>query len=403
MLYKVKKKTLHYAKKLYSLLLGNPPSVDAGSTFSWYMMLIAVPLGLFVGKLVVGFLSLIQWASRFLFNLSDDQPPFDSGSAELIFVLMVPTLAGLIVGLIRWRLIAGSRIQGLGDVIYYVMKKNAKLPSKCGFWSSCASALSLAGGASAGAESPVAHLGAWVTSYVSRFKNITPTERRTLVACAVAAAIACAFNAPVGGAFFAMEIILGYFSPAIFAPIIIASVAGAVVTRHFKGDISTFILPEYQLVSLYELPGFILLGIVCALAAITLCRSIDLAQTAFHHLSTKIWIRPAIGGLLVGVVATQFPHILGIGTYITESILNHQLPLMILFILAITKILASAITIGSGFSSGTIGPALMIGAITGSFFGIIAGSVLPEFASSHGAYAIVGMGAMVSSIVGGPI
>ncbi len=384
-------------------LVGKPKTTNTLTAFSWHMMVLAIPLGLVVGLLVVAFLEIVSWGNILLFNLHESDLTLDEGGSNTLLILLMPTSIGLIIGLIKWKLLAGKRIHALGDVIYYVIKHKAQLPAKCGFWSTCASILSLAGGASAGAESPVVHLGAWFSSAAGRIFHIPQNEQRVLIGAAVAAAIACAFNAPIGGAFFALEVVLGYFSFAVFAPIIMASVAGTVVTRQLRGDISTFSLPEYELVSLYELPAFIILGVLCAVVAFSIGRSIELTQQAFQKLPITIWMKPAIGGLLVGIIGTTFPHVLGVGTNMTEFFLSNSIPLTLLFVFAIAKTCATAITIGSGMSAGTIGPALMIGALTGSVFGTMAASILPSLASSHNAYAIVAMSATVSAIVGGPI
>ena len=234
--------------------------------------------------------------------------------------------------------------------------------------------------------------------------RLAPSQGRTLLGCGVAAAVAASFNAPIAGVFFALEVVLGHYALRAFAPIVMASVVGTLVTRAHYGNFPAFIIPEYAIVSFWEFPAFILLGAVCALAAIIFTRSVFFVEDRMvKHVPLPRWSHPVVGGLLVGVIAIQFPHVLGVGYEATDAALREQLSLSLMLALIVFKTAATAISLGSGFGGGVFTPSLFIGAMTGSAFGIVASMAFPELAASHGLYAIVGMGAVAGAVLGAPI
>ncbi|MEM7073177.1 MAG: chloride channel protein, partial [Pseudomonadota bacterium] len=337
-----------YRSRMLSWLLGDPQPSMQHVQLSWRLMVFAGPLGLVVGLLVVGFIDLVQSVNHLFFAV-DLQGRLDVKPGQASWMLpLIVMLAGLGVGLIRHLLIRGPHIHTLTDIVYYVVKHRARIPTRTGFWSTIANALTLAGGGSAGAQSPVVHFGAWIAAMIARKFHVNQHDRKLLVGCAVAAAISSAFNAPVGGAFFALEVVLGHFSPVIFAPVVLSAVAGSIIARQFHGNNVAFSMPDYQLASLSELPAFILLGCICALVAIALARSVAIVRITTQHIGIPGWMKPALGGLLVGLLATFWPHILGMGGGTTQWVLASDLPLLLLLVWAVVKTIATALTIGSG-------------------------------------------------------
>ncbi|MDP7547718.1 MAG: chloride channel protein, partial [Alphaproteobacteria bacterium] len=205
------------------------------------------------------------------------------------------------------------------------------------------------------------------------------------------------------GVFFALEVIVGHYALSAFAPVVIASVAGTVICRAHLGEQPAFLLPQFGVNSAWEFPAFMVLGAVCAVIAIIFMWSIFYAERVVDSLPIPPWLKPAAGGLAVGAIAVEFPHILGVGYEATDAALNELLPLWLLICLIVLKTAATAISLGCRFGGGVFSPSLYVGAMTGGAFGIIAASVFPDLAASHGAYAIVGMSALAAATLGAPI
>jgi CIC family chloride channel protein len=219
----------------------------------------------------------------------------------------------------------------------------------------------------------------------------------------VASAVAASFNAPIAGVFFALEVVIGHYALHAFTPIVIASVAGTIVSRIHLGDFPAFVHPDYSIISFFELPAFLLLGIVCAAVAIIFMWSIIVTTDTVERTKLPIWLRPTVGGLCVGAIAILFPQVLGVGYEATDDALKGLIPFGFLVLLLIAKVIATAITLGSGFGGGVFSPSLYVGAMTGGAFGFVAAAAFPDLASRPGLYAMVGMGAVAAPVLGAPI
>jgi len=318
-------------------------------------------------------------------------------------VLLAPAAGGLVVGLFLEYLMPGKRAEVVADVIEARALPSHQLTLRIGLGSAFVSALSLGTGASAGREGPVVHLGASLAAALTRLLNLPMAARRTLLGCGVAAAISASFNAPIAGVLFAHEVILGHFSPTAFVPIVIASTVAAVISRGWFGDFPAFVVPQYQVTSYWEVPAFALLGLTCGLVAILFQFGLIGTDWVARRIPIPLIVRPVIGGLAIGAMALVFPEILGVGYEATDQALKHQLPLTLMLMLIVAKASATAITLASRFGGGIFSPSLYLGAMTGGAFGLIAASLFPDMASSHGLYAILGMGAVAGAVLGAPI
>ncbi|WP_319497676.1 chloride channel protein [uncultured Cohaesibacter sp.] len=318
-------------------------------------------------------------------------------------VVLAPTLGGLFVGTFLQYVHPIKRAEGVADVI----EARARGGRGLRFWQALDSAaitiISLGSGASAGREGPIVHFGASLASSLSRKLSLQPAARKILLACGVASAVSASFNAPIAGVLFAHEVILGHYAFSAFVPIVLASAVGTTFSRLYFGDVASFIIPDYQLTSYWELPSFALLGIVCAIVAVLFQTSLLGTDWIARHIKMPLVFRPVIGGFLVGLLALAFPEVLGVGYEATDLALKQQLPLMTLLWLIFAKMLATSITLASRFGGGIFSPSLYIGAMVGGTFGLIAQPLLPEIASTHGLYALLGMGAVASAVLGAPI
>ena len=218
-----------------------------------------------------------------------------------------------------------------------------------------------------------------------------------------AGAVAASFNAPIAGVLFAQEVILGHFSISTFVPLVLSAVVATILSQAWFGDVAAFVVPSYRIVSYLEVPAFVLLGIVAAGVAVVFQLTVLSVDWFARNLKMPLVARPAVGGLLIGIIAVWFPEVLGVGYDTTDAALKDQLAIHIMIILIVLKTIATAIALGSRFGGGVFSPALYLGAMTGGAFGLIAASAFPEVGSSEGLYAILGMGAVTAAVLGAPI
>ncbi|MFN3224969.1 MAG: chloride channel protein [Hyphomicrobiales bacterium] len=318
-------------------------------------------------------------------------------------VVFVPALGGLLVGLFLHYIQPQKRPLGVADVIEAKQTPETSLRFWPGVGSAIVSATSLGFGASTGREGPVVHLGATIAASISRLFKLPSSSNRVLLACGVAGAVSASFNAPIAGVLFAHEVILGHYALSAFSAIVIASGAATIISRLYFGDAVAFTIPDYQITSFFEFPAFALLGLVCALVAVLFQYALIGTDYVARMVTAPTWLRPAVGGLAVGIIGVWFPQVLGVGYQATDLALRNQLPLDLMMTLIFLKTAATAICLASRFGGGIFSPSLYVGAMTGGAFGLIAASAFPEMASSEGLYAILGMGAVAAAVIGAPL
>jgi CIC family chloride channel protein len=318
-------------------------------------------------------------------------------------LVLAPALGGLAIGLFLHYLMPGKRAQGVAEVIEAGALRGGRLPLKDGLASAVVSAASLGVGGSAGREGPIVHLGGALASAVAARLGLSPSHSLTILGCGVAAGVAASFNAPIAGVFFALEVVIGHYALHAFAPVVIASVAGTIVSRAHLGDFPAFVIPEYAIQSFLEFPAFLLLGVVSAAVAMAFMKSLMMAEDVAARAPLPDWTRPAVGGLMVGTIAILFPQVLGVGYGATDDALRGLFPLWLLLALVVAKTAATAITLASRFGGGVFSPSLYVGAMAGAAFGVIAAAAFPELAADTGLYTIVGMGAVAAAVLGAPI
>ncbi len=364
---------------------------------------LAVIIGITVAYAIIVFRTLIGATQSLWLGTMSEKIASQIAAQPVMVVVLAPVIGGLVVGLFLQFILPGHRPEGVSDVIEARAIGGARIPFLNGLGVAVMSAVSLGSGASAGREGPAVHLGATLSAGLAQYFKFPAHMKRTLLACGGAAAVSASFNAPIAGALFAMEVILVHLSPRAFVPIVISSVTATVVTRFHLGSFPAFIVPDHQINSYLEFPAFAILGLTCGIVAICFQSSLSTADWVANHITCPLWIRPAIGGLMIGGLAVFFPQILGVGYEATDAALKQQLPLLLLLMLIPAKAVATAITLASRFGGGVFSPSLYLGAMTGGAFGVIATSFFPEIASNNGLYAIVGMGAVAAAILGAPI
>ncbi|MFQ5765388.1 MAG: chloride channel protein, partial [Rhodospirillales bacterium] len=215
--------------------------------------------------------------------------------------------------------------------------------------------------------------------------------------------VAASFNAPIAGALFASEVVIGHYALKAFAPIVIASVAGTAISRTWFGNFPAFSLDQNPIMSFWEFPAFVGLGVVAGVVAIVFMHAIVVAGRLAESSPVPDWLRPAAAGFVVGLIGLVLPQVLGVGYGVTESALLVTLPLVLLIAVGVAKIVATAVCLGWGFGGGVFSPSLVIGAMVGGAYGIVATAVFPEHSSGAAAYTLVGMGAVTAAVLGAPI
>ncbi len=370
----------------------------------WFYALIVGTISGYAALLFYWSISALQ---RLFFGESEAGIESSVAMLDWWIVLAVPTLGGLVIGLILARFSDSGRVASVAEVIEACRIRDCEMSARSGAISAVVSALSLGVGASSGREGPVVHLGATLAAIFSRFMRVSKVEARILLGCATAAAVSSSFNAPIAGALFALEVVLGYYAVRAFAPIVIASVAGAVVSRSHLGDFPAFEIPDRNLETFWELPAFGLLGIVSAITATFLMAAIiatdTLTDRAQERWSYPLWLEPAAGGLLIGAIALVFPQVVGVGYETTSGVLYEQIPFWTMVGIVGAKVAATAVTLATRFGGGVFSPSLMLGALTGGAFGFVATAIFPDLSSSYGLYALAGMGAVAAAVLGAPI
>ncbi len=365
---------------------------------------LALMIGVSAAFAILGFrlaIGYIQWL--WLGNTQENVVATLAAMRAPWLVVLAPTVGGLLVGLILWKLMPTRRAHGIADVIEAGALFNSRIPLRTGLTSALVSAVSIGSGASVGREGPAVHLGATVAAFLDRQFNLSPAARRVLLASGAAAAVSASFNAPIAGVLFAHEIILGHFALSAFVPTVLAAVVATLITRAWLGDFPAFILTGHEIVSYWEFPAFALLGLVCGLVAVCFQLAAMTADWSARRVTMPLWLRPVLGGLAVGCLALGVPEVLGVGYEATTLALRENYSLTWLLVLLVAKTLATAICMASRFGGGVFSPTLYIGAMAGGAFGIIAASAFPAYASSYGVYALLGMGAVAGAVLGAPI
>ena len=366
------------------------------------MAVLAFVVGLAGGFGAVGFRYLIDFFQNLAYGSSE----------ELLNVVLalpwylkvwVPAAGGLVVGPLVYFFAREAKGHGVPEVMEAVALKGGVIRKRVVFVKILASAICISTGGSVGREGPIVQIGSAIGSTLGQMLKVSQDRMRTLVGCGAAAGIAATFNAPIAGAMFALEVVLGEFGLATFSPIVISSVVATAVSRAFLGDIPAFIVPAYELVSVWEFPMYLVLGIFCAVVGVAFTKVLYLGEDLFDDLKFPEYLKAIIGGMILGAGGLFFPQVLGVGYGAIDLALMQKLAWWLLLVLSVVKILATSITIGSGGSGGIFAPSLFLGVMAGGFFGAVVHQLFPTVTASPGAYSIVGMGAVVSATTHGPL
>src|SRR5438477_2127604 len=328
----------------------------------------------------------VQWV---VFGRTGDLPELGS-SLESWQRLLPPTFGMLAAGLVLYlglRLIANP---GLTNLLEVVVAGDGRLPLRASLINALSSICSINTGASIGREGAIIQLSSTLASKLGQYAGWPPYRLRLLVACGAASGIGAAYNAPIAASVFAAQIVLGNFSMNLFAPVVFASVVASIISRSFFGIQQWYEVPKFDFTSLTQLPWFLLLGAVSGVFGAGFMKLLGWSEKLFSKLPLPIYSRLALAGLIVGALGIFYPEAWGNGYSATNEILHLRIPAIeLIFGLFIAKLLATAVTVGSGTVGGVFTPTLFLGAALGSLFGgalhtINIGVTLPT-----GAFALV--------------
>ena len=367
-----------------------------------FLVMLAGCIGMLAGLGVLGIDLLLEAIRLLAFDRNAGRHLSDATTLPTIRVIIMPVVGGALVGvasllLRRWRprevvdaieanALFGGRMS-IGDSVGLV----------------AVTLLSAGFGASVGLEAAYTQLGAAMGSRLGGQLNLRRDDVRTLVGCGAAGAIAAAFNAPLAGAFYAFELIVGSYTLQMLAPVGLAALVGALTVRALHGGSPIFVVYHHIDLAPADYLAFVAIGVASAGLGILVMKGVTSTEAIFRRLAVPRWGRPAFGGAIIGLVAAGFPQILGSGhgAILRQLHLGYDLSLVGLLIAA--KTIGSAISIGSGFRGGLFSTSLFIGSLFGNFVGEMLVRVSPALTADPVLYSLVGMGAVAAAIVGAPV
>lgn len=363
------------------------------------MLTMAAIVGVASGAGAVLFIAAIEVFHRLFFEEGRTALSF-LGSG---YVILLPVIGGLIVGPLVHFLAPEAKGHGVPEVMTAMAVRGGRIRPMVILVKAVGSAITIGSGGSVGREGPIVQIGAAIGSVVGQRFKLSHTRILALVGSGAAAGVAATFNAPIAGVMFALEVLLGEYTVPAVSTMVFSAVSASVISRLFLGDHPSFVVPAYSLVSSWELLLYLGLGVVSALGAGLFVRTLYFSEDLFDGLRFPPYMKPVIGGLLLGLLGFVLPQVFGTGFGVVEEVLNGSLAFWLLLVLIFAKILATSITLGAGFSGGVFAPALMVGAVLGGAYGKVVHTLLPAFTATSGAYATVGMAAVFAAAARAPI
>jgi CIC family chloride channel protein len=372
-----------------------------------FHLLLAGGVGVLGGSVNLLFYYSIESVKHFFLRRPGD-PVEVAEMMEPWELLLTPTLGGLGAGLVLYWGLRLVGPQGPSNLLEVVVAGDGRLPGRSAIVKFVSSLLSIGTGASIGREGGITQLTATFASKLGQVAKWPPYRLRLLVGCGAASGISAAYNAPISGAVFAALIVLGNFSMSLFAPLVFASVVATMVSRTAFGIKPWYTVPPYEFTSMTQLPWFLCLGMLTGAVGAVFLKLLNRSEEVFNKLKAPIYLRLALGGLIVGILALQFPGVWGNGYVITNRILHNDYShaiegLQFLAGLLLAKLIATLATVGSGAVGGIFTPTLFLGAGLGATFGVTlqllgGGENLPI-----SAFAVVGMGSMLAATTRSPL
>jgi CIC family chloride channel protein len=317
--------------------------------------------------------------------------------------LVAPALGGVAAGLVLY---IGLRLMGnpgLTNLLEAVVAGDGRLRLRPALMNAVSSLISINTGASVGREGLLIQLSSTLASKTGQLANWAPYRLRLMVACGAAAGISAVYNAPISGAVFAAQIVLGNFSMNLFAPLLVSSVVASVLSRSFFGIGHWFSAPIFVFDRLTQLPWFLLLGLVAGLAGAGFLRTLQLTENLFSRIRAPLYLRMGLAGVIVGLIAYYRPEVWGNGYGAIHGMLHNEPVIVFLLGLFVAKFVATSVTVGSGTVGGVFTPTLFLGAALGSLFEGVLHTANLASNLPNGCFALVGMGSILAATTQSPL
>lgn len=333
----------------------------------------------------------------------------DLGDVSALRIAIAPAIGALVAGPLIARFASEAKGHGVPEVMQAVALKGGRIRGRVAVVKTIASAFTIGSGGSAGREGPIVQIGATLGSKIAQMLRMSEARTRTLVACGAAGAIAAAFNAPLAGVFFALEVILQRFTSRGFATVVLSAVTASVVWRTAFGNAPVLDVPEFGLRNPIELLFYIILGIAAALVAVVFVKVLYASEDRFDAWRFPEGLKPFVGAVGLGAVGYLLvkgigsPLVYGNGIPGINLALANDLTWKVLLVLLVGKLVATCLTLGSGASGGVFAPSLFMGAMLGGVIGQAVNAILPTATARPGAYAMVGMAAVFAAAAQAPI
>lgn len=368
------------------------------TNYTLQVLFLAAMVGILSGFIAIGFRHLLFSIQNLFFFQELSSTEVSPTEHNLgLYVIIVPAAGGLLVGLITSFFAREVKGHGVPEVMEAVAIRGGKMKLRTVLFKALASAISIGSGGSIGREGPIVQIGSAAGSSIAQWLKLDQYKVKVLLGCGAAGGIAATFNTPIAGIIFALEIILLELKSRSFMALVIASFFATSVSRIFLGNTPAFPVPSYEFVSLYETLIYLVLGVLAGFAGLILMKSLYRSESLFDKISMPSYLKPALGGLIVGIIGFFFPQVFGVGYETIEKMLSTEMLLQTTLILLLLKFVAFIVTIGSGASGGVFSPSLFIGAALGASYGWLANYLFPEITAPAGAYALVGMAAVFAA------
>lgn len=377
-------------------------ATNSGHFKTLYVVLLAVPVGVISGYLGVLFRYAIEYMTNFVYGTG--QAELATKLAELaLWEIALPLMAvGLITGLTVKHLMPEGRMHAPADILNSAMYNNGRMPWRAGVGVFFLSTLSIGTGVSAGRFGPALVIGASFGAKIAEWLKLNRQMSLAILASSFGAIISASFNTPIAGAFFALEFVLGSYALANFAPAVVASLAGAAVSRHFFGNEYAFHLPTYDLAPVSHVPLFVILGAICALVAVAFIELPPRIGKLHGTLKIPPVFRPVVGGAVFAVMVYIMPQIAGLSIQGADNAMLGYMSISVMLGFLVFKLIATSICLGSGFAGGVFSPAILYGILVGGVFGVVV-THLGLGENLQGYYSLIATGAVASVILGAPI
>ncbi|MEM9810686.1 MAG: chloride channel protein [Pseudomonadota bacterium] len=374
--------------------------------------MLAAVTGVLAAYGVIAFSMAIEFITEASYGTGSESLAQGARELEPLRAFMVPTLGGVLVAAMLWLsrkldYIPDLRCQGVAEVIEARARPPGSISLRGGLINTAVCATALGTGGSAGREGPAVLLGGAISVFLSKQFGLSAKDSRTLLGCAAAAAVSAAFNAPIAGVLFALEVVLSNYALSIFAPIALSSIIAALISRGHLGDLHRFVIPDYGGATSIDLVLGSSLGLVCGLVSVLFLMSAasgrSITRQVVARFKIDMAVLPVFAGLAMGLVAIAFPEVLGVGYEATTEALEGHYTLRLLTIFLLVKMAVTVLCLSCRFGTGVFSGGIYLGAMAGAGFGIVMNLAFPGLVTEPTFYAMIGMGAVSGAIIGAPI